>query len=361
MKKILLFIDCLGAGGAQRQIVGLARELCIRGYDIKLCVYTDIPFYLPEVNKYNIPYEYISSAHNKLFRIYFIYKYVKRFKPDCVISYQETPSLIMTIVKTFYNKFKLIVSERNTTQVLTMMDRIRFFLYRKADFVVSNSYTQNNFMKENFPSLRNKCTTIVNFVDTDKFKRIAFQKSSKPTFIIVASISNSKNTLNFLRSLNLVLEKNYSNFVVKWFGIVNSNDPYYLSCKKYIEENSLKSVVALLPKTLKIYEEYAKADFFCLPSLYEGTPNALCEALSCSFPSICSNVSDNSYYVKNGFNGYVFDPKSPQSIASSIIKCLNMPNKEYLKFSENSRTTAITKLNVNTFVESYIKLLNTKN
>lgn len=34
MKKILLFTDSLGAGGAQRQLVGLAKMLTNLGYNI---------------------------------------------------------------------------------------------------------------------------------------------------------------------------------------------------------------------------------------------------------------------------------------------------------------------------------------
>ena len=46
MKKILCFIDSLGAGGAQRQIVGLAVLLKHKGYNVKMVTYYDIPFYI---------------------------------------------------------------------------------------------------------------------------------------------------------------------------------------------------------------------------------------------------------------------------------------------------------------------------
>ena len=45
MKRILLFIDSLGAGGAQRQLVGLAVMLKRRGYAVKVVTYYDHPFY----------------------------------------------------------------------------------------------------------------------------------------------------------------------------------------------------------------------------------------------------------------------------------------------------------------------------
>ena len=357
MKRILCFIDSLGAGGAQRQLVGLAKELRLKGYDVTIVVYTDIHFYLPEVINNNIPYIYIRSAHKKMYRIYGIAKYIKQEKPDCVISYLETPSLIMSIIKIFYNEFKLIVSERNTTQTLTYKDRLRFFLYRNADYIVSNSFTQNDFIKNHFPKLKNKCVSIVNFVDTTKFVKSTHKKSTFVTFVVAASISRSKNLLNFIRSLRIVLNENYTNFTVRWFGIVDENNSYYLSCRRCIEENNLGTVISLLPKTLHIVEEYAKADFFCLPSLYEGTPNALLEALSCGIPSICSDVSDNAHYVKDNYNGFLFNPTSIESMAHAVIKCLEMTDDTYYKFSERSRRIVEEQLSVKKFLDSYVNLI----
>ena len=46
MKKILCFIDSLDAGGAQRQMVGLAVMLKEKGYNVKVLVYHDNPFFL---------------------------------------------------------------------------------------------------------------------------------------------------------------------------------------------------------------------------------------------------------------------------------------------------------------------------
>lgn len=46
--------------------------------------------------------------------------------------------------------------------------------------------------------------------------------------------------------------------------------------------------------------EYRKADVFCLPSLYEGYPNVVAEAMSCGLPILCSNVCENPYIVEEG-------------------------------------------------------------
>lgn len=45
MSKILLFSASLGAGGAQRQLVGLASILHERGYQVKVCYYHSIDYF----------------------------------------------------------------------------------------------------------------------------------------------------------------------------------------------------------------------------------------------------------------------------------------------------------------------------
>ena len=50
--KILLFTDSLGAGGAQRQLVGLAVLLKKKGLEVKVCTYYDIDIYQQYLEQY---------------------------------------------------------------------------------------------------------------------------------------------------------------------------------------------------------------------------------------------------------------------------------------------------------------------
>ena len=69
MKKILLLIDSLGAGGAQRQLVGLAVLLKQRGYDVSVATYHDDRFYVDTLLDACVPYVYLKSAHDSKRRI----------------------------------------------------------------------------------------------------------------------------------------------------------------------------------------------------------------------------------------------------------------------------------------------------
>lgn len=353
MSKIILFTDSLGAGGAQRQLVGLATLLKEAGHGVSVLTYHKDEFYAPFLDSNDVKHYILPNANGAFKRIVRTCRYIKKENPDVLISYQEVPSLIACIAKIFNPKIKLIVSERNTTQVITKNEKIRFFLYNWANAIVPNSYSQEKFIKAHYPQLVDKVTTITNFVDLEKFAVDNQRtKADKPTIMIAASIFGSKNTLGFIEAIRLIKDKDL-NFIVKWYGYSERNIDYFNQCTSKIKEYGIEKYIRLLPKTQNIKECYEVCDFFCLPSFFEGTPNVICEAISCGCPVLCSDVCDNSIYVHEDKNGTLFDPKSPESIASAIERMLSINEKQYAEYSRNSRKIAEEKLSGKTFLKKY--------
>lgn len=356
MKKILLFTDSLGAGGAQRQLVGLAVLLKENNFQVKVCTYHKIDFYKNYLDVNNIENEVIPNAYSIPKRIWNIYMYFKHEKPDCVIAYQETPSLITCVCRLIGCKFKLVVSERNTTQKISYRDRIRFFLYRFANYIVPNSYTQGNFLMDKYPWMKSKIKIITNFVDLEIFNYTEKNVCKKPLIIIVASVWPPKNTKRFIKAIHLLKNKGVY-FNVEWYGIDETNKIYYKECIELINEFDLTSIFKFYPKSKEIQNKYKVCDFFCLPSLYEGTPNVICEAMSVGRPIICSNVCDNSIYVEDCVNGFLFDPSNPNDIANAINKALLLNNTDYCRMCYFSRQKAESLFSRQTFINKYIELL----
>lgn len=359
MKKILLFTDNLGAGGAQRQLVGLAVMLQEKGFDVKVCTYTNIDFYKHYLDDNNVSNIVIPNACNPKKRILAVRKYFLQEKPDWVIAYQETPSLIASLLKLLGCKYRLIVSERNTTQKITMNERIRFMLYHFADYIVPNSYAQEKFLLEHRPWMKAKLNTITNFVDLDKFAFIEHQKREVPLIIVAATLFESKNALGLIEAVKILKDRGCK-FTIEWYGKIAAYAEYIDKCEELINKYELQSYIKLCDKTKEIHKKYAECDFFCLPSFFEGTPNVICEAISCGRPVLCSDVCDNSIYVHEGKNGTLFNPKSPESIANAIERILSINEQQYIEHSKNSRKIAKEKLSAETFVNKYLDIINRK-
>lgn len=356
MKKILLFIDNLGAGGAQRQICGLAVLLKDTGYDVNVCTYYPHDFYKKYLDENKVRNKIIPGADNTKKRILAVRNFFKKESPDWVIAYQETPSLIACAAKLLGCNYKLIVSERNTTQHVGMNERVRFFLYRWADAIVPNSYSQEKYLAEHHPWLKRKLKTITNFVDLEHFNFVERKKRDVPEIAIAASIWESKNTLGFIDAVADLAKKSFK-FHVSWYGKTESNIEYFNKCQRKIEDYGVQEYIELKEKTKQIKTVYQTADFFCLPSFYEGTPNVICEAISTGLPVACSDVCDNSIYVHEGENGFLFNPSDTASITNALTKAFTLNLLDYSKMSVKSRYIAESKLSKSCFLDSYIKIL----
>ena len=354
--KILLFTDSLGAGGAQRQLVGLSKMLNEKGFQVKVCTYHNLDFYKSFLDENKIENELIPDADNSKKRILAVRSYFNKEKPDWVIAYQETPSLVACMCKLLGGRFRLLVSERNTTQKIGMNERVRFFLYRFADAIVPNSYAQEKFLVSRCPWMKRTIKTISNFVDVDAFSPNYKKRGTVANFLVVGSIAASKNTHGFIEACKLLKEKKI-NVHFTWYGWTNNPNTYMQDMKSLIEKYDVADLIEFKQKRLDIAFAYQEAEYYCMPSFFEGTPNVLCEAISSGLPSATSNVCDNAIYTKDGYNGFLFNPNKPDEIAASIEKLIKLSDEEYDKYCHNSRELALNRLSKDVFINKYLDII----
>ena len=354
--KILCLIDSLSSGGAERQMVGLASMLS-HDYELQLISYWNANFWKKFLNDNQVSFHNLTDANNSWKKFFKVFQYVKSYKPNVFIVYLNSPTVIACLIRIILgSRFFLIVSDRNTTQQLTIGERIRFFLYRWADRIVPNSYSQTNFIKNHYPNLSHKVVTITNFVDTDYFMPNCLNNiNANLTMLIVGRISPQKNVLRLIEAINKVNNEGYD-IKVKWFGRPNP-ESYYQQCINKLQEYNLADAFHFEEPTSDILKEYQEADVFCLPSIYEGYPNVLCEAMSCGLPVLCSNICDNPMIAEEGKNGYLFSPFSTDDMANAIIKFIKLPQETKNEMKSKSRIIAEKKFSKNQFFKKYIQMI----
>lgn len=356
-KKIICLIEDLSSGGAERQLSGLAVLLKERGYEVEVWTYYPGDFYLPVLMQAGVKYRYIEEAKSSKNRIPVLYKELKKAKPDTLIAYLDTACTVACLLKVLGLKFSLIVSERNTTQQLTKRERIKFFMYRFANHIVPNSYTQYEFVKKHYPRLESKMTCITNFVDTDKFVPAMVKEETHETLnvLTVARLMPQKNILKYIEAIKKVIDEGIK-VSVSWYGN-DLNDDYSVSCKNLIKKMGISDSFHFYAVKRNILEEYQQADAFCLPSSYEGFPNVVCEAMCCGLPILCSNVCDNPRIVEHDKNGFLFDPSDSQEMAKEIMRFANLSDKEKEMMRAANREKAISLFSSETFLKKYMEII----
>lgn len=358
MKKILCLIDGLNSGGAQRQIVGLAILLKQRGYDVRFVWYHKDAFYKGHLENAGVSYTQLRTT-NVITKTYKVTREIMRFKPDVIIAYIDGPTKLACTLKKFrLTNAKVIVSERNTTQQKTSRTDKKFNLYRYADYVVPNSHSQEKFILDNYPILKEKIRVITNFVDVNAFQPIGpkpLLDGNRTKILVVGRINPQKNILTFLDALNS-LAKERDDFEVNWYGRPSGSNDYFNQCQDKIRALELSDIFKFHEPEKDIVNVYNNSDVFCLPSIYEGFPNVVCEAMSCGLPIICSDVCDNASIVDNRQNGYLFDPNDINDIKQKIIAYLDLSVEDKQKLAKKSRELALQRFSNDEFVKKYENL-----
>ena len=75
----------------------------------------------------------------------------------------------------------------------------------------------------------------------------------------------------------------------------------------------------------EIPEIFALADVFVLPTLSEGLPVTLLEALAAGVPAVASRIGPVEEVVEDGLTGFLAAPGSSNALASAILRVLNDP------------------------------------
>lgn len=359
-----MLIDSLGyRGGAERQFAGLAMSLHQQGLTVKILAYHNHDGYQNELKKAGVPFEIIQNVSGRIKKLMAIKRQLSIENPDIVITYKGGPNLMACLFKALGAKWKLIVSDRNTLQEVSGGVKMTYkWFYRFADAIVPNSYSQRDFIVKHFPKLENKICVITNFTDTDNFhpNLDKINNSEKKAIVTAARITTQKNVTNYIEAVNILKQQYGKSVNFFWYGRFYKNEDDYASlCKLKIKEYNLQDTFRFMPYEKNIEEIYRRYDYFCLPSLWEGYPNALCEAMASGMIVAASRICDNEKIISDGENGFLFNQSSPQDMAATLNMMISLSQDEMKRISANARKFTLENLSVKEFTDKYITLMHT--
>lgn len=222
MKKIILFIDSLGSGGAQRQVVNVALLLKKAGYDVSVLVYYDMPFYKPMLDKNNIPVTLLETK-SSISRMLGIRKYLNNSGADVVIAFLETPCFIAGFSKMGHKRWRLITTERSAkmSTFTSRKNKIFNLFERFSDAKVGNSHNAINMWKKYYPQYNDKYSVIYNHVlvpDEYVSYEHEYRACGKVHLAVAASYQGLKNPLAVIEAVNMLSDEQKEKLIINWYG-----------------------------------------------------------------------------------------------------------------------------------------------
>lgn len=364
---ILLFIDTLNTGGAQRQLVTLAVGLKEKGWNPIIVTYfkgeNDFEHILGQKNIRHFTVERGNVLGLSL--VYRLNKIVKREKVKIILAYQYKPSFYSLLYKFFFRgKVKIIVSERTFEAAVPFFDKkITRRFYPLASAIVPNSYHQGTALRQMNKIWKNKVKVICNGIDKSFFK-----ESSEPTerdnsleLIGVGRVVPVKDIETIIEAINyLVKEKKNVRF--SWIGESFGDEfpqmkAYREKCNALIQQYGIGSHWNWIPKTNDIKHKYLKSDALIHVSKGEGFPNVICEAMANSLPVFASKVGDHEKIIIDKNNGFLIEPGNAEDLAQKIKIFVSLTEGQKEDIGQKALETARDHFAVNKMVANYVDLI----
>lgn len=343
--KISFFIGSMAGGGAERVISILANHYCEKGWDvdIALLLKNEVGYKLNEnINIVNLCGKHNSYFKNAISWIVNIRKYIKKRKPDRVVSFIGRINALV-LMSTFGMKVPIIVSERNDPKhdgrgnfMLKMCNMSYGFKHCKA-IVHQTKYEESCFDS----SLAPKSHIIPNPIEV-KTEKGTPQKGR----IITAGRLGPQKRHTMLINAVTQLSKKFPEIKADIYGDGELKN----SLQELIDSNNVTESIVLKGNVSDLHTQIADADIFVMTSDFEGLSNALLEAMMLGLPCISTNYPGADEVINDGVNGLLVPMGNEEELAKAIKRILTdnelreKLSMEALKTSENYKKEVVLKL-----------------
>ncbi len=345
--KVLHLIPTLSSGGAERQLVGLMLTSSRDRVSHIACVISDSSFLGPTLaeNGFEVIELGLSTRRPFISGALAFRKIIELHRPSVIHSWLYDANIVARLALLPFNRLPLVTSWQltdydpatiaaagwNPVKIagLKILDQITSFV-SKPHFVACSETVRRSFDRH-FKCKGRGVRTIYNSVD---LKALASAPDSNSRLRNELGLPND--AFVFLNVGRLDPQKNHQLILRAFSGVVGHAPNSYLlivgvggiehQLRELTDELGLSDKVLFLGMRNDVGDLLGLADVFVFPSLMEGLPVALVEAMYKSLPCIASRLDVFYEVLNNREEGLLIDPSSPSELASAMIELYKDPD-----------------------------------
>ena len=359
---ISFVIGSLDTGGAEKQIILLAKGLMEAGHTVQIATILESsvngkPSHFPDMNNLHTTPKKIAGrsllrnlSETLKFALVF-FKYLIVNKPDVVHAWLLHSYLIAMPVA-FLAKVPVRISARRG--MWNAIDAKIWLHFSKISNLFATYFTANSIMvREDASSVEtipiDKFEVIVNIVSPETRRANVLSQPAK--IVVVANLISYKGHLDLLEAICLMEDSLQFTFI--------GEGPMRETLILKAEELGISSRVNFLGYQEKPIDFMLKSQFGVLPSHSEGMPNVILEAQSIGLPMISTKVGGVPEVLIDSINGYLVNPHSPLELADAITKMSCSPDiREKMGIAGLSTVKKYSpEMITRQYVEMYIRLI----
>ena len=322
----------LAIGGLQQVVVNLCRNIDRDIFDLSVLCLRHKGEFAPEIEKLGINVFTVNRKPNSKNYLSFldVARILRQEKIDVIHTHNIEPFVEGTL-GAILSGVKSII---HTDHARPFPDELRYMIH---EWIVSqfayrvvgvSNHTAANLIKYEKISKR-KIRVIENGIDPTLFakkinpsqKRVELGLHHFDYLIgLGVRLTEQKGISYLLKAMPEILNR-----FPKLALIIAGDGPLLEPLKKECIQLNIDKNVIFIGSRLDIHEILQILDVYVLPSVWEGLPMVLLEAMASSCPIIATDVGGVATAVKNGKTGLLVESMNPSSLASAVIKMLTEP------------------------------------
>ena len=138
----------------------------------------------------------------------------------------------------------------------------------------------------------------------------------------VGRLNAQKSPLDFVRAAGII-HKQLPDVHFAWAG----SGPLEDSARQLGAELGLNGVLHFAGYRMDVPDLLQCMDCFVLPSLWEGFPIVLLEAMAAGAPIVATNIPGNDEAIRSGVDGWLVPERNPEALAQSALDLLTNPQR----------------------------------
>jgi glycosyltransferase involved in cell wall biosynthesis len=350
-RPVLFFYATNVVGGAETNIIKIARELVICGYNVHLAFLSEEGPLLSQLDFRVSSITCIGDFRKHPIAAYKRYKQLIRTeKIDVVFNFGLKVECFSRMLSRRFGCQKVIScirsSNNNRKWGHTFLDRLTQY---NVDLWTSNSEAgkKAHHDREKFPL--EKIKVIYNFIE--EVSMLPKQQSDFLKIGTLANITQQKGYFDMIPLAKLLLKKGMNfRFIVG--GVDRTNEVFFNEIKKELLESFFEFRGYVSDKPLF----FSEIDVFFLPSYREGLPTVLLEAAMYGTPIVASNIDGIPEIIQHNQTGYLYNPGDIIGYAEGFEELANPKKRAF--FAEKASAFVKENFSKEDCMEKWIKIIN---
>jgi len=364
-QKIIIFYPSYENGGASIILINLVNFFLKNNINVELLsLNAEYKYFINSkkikifnLNKKKKPYlknSFLSNCYS-IKKLFFL---LKTNNKDSTVLFSMQRHLISTIFGKIFNYQTIIRNSEDPFGATKYADNkiisflvfvSKFLSFNLADKIITNANKSFNSIKF---FLINKSKVVVIFNPyISKYSKNKIYKTRKEKILLAAGRFSKQKNFEFLIEVFSDITKKIKDYKL----VIIGSGSYKSKILRKINYFRLQKKIKLKSWTKDISKELIKSKVFILPSLYEGCPNILVDAISNSIPCISSNCSGAEDVLKNNKAGIIYPINDKNKLKKGIIKIIN--NYSYYNNSAKKFSKSKIRFDIEKQSLKYMKIL----